>query len=313
MKGRLTGAMLLLEMFLLVLLTGCGNLSPIASFTCTPSSGHSPLTVSFDASASYDPDGSIVSYQWTFGDGTNGTGVTISHTYTTTINRTYSVTLTVTDDNGAQATDTHTVSVTPPPPNSPPVASFTRTPSSGEAPLRVLFNASGSYDPDGSITSYVWDFGDGGSGSGVTTTHTYTSAGTYTARLTVTDNDGGIDTVTHSITVTAAPQVEYRVTAGQLLDEYDANEVAAQSKYGNKLIAVSGYVDSVNINDFTGEPYVLLVGSPGDWALCAVRCTFPISAQATLATLSKGDYVTIIGTCKRYLLCDVMIDDCYFE
>jgi len=102
MKARVTGATLVLGMVLLVLLTGCGNISPVASFTCTPSSGQSPLTVSFNASSSHDSDGTIVTYQWTFGDGSNGTGLTASHIYTTTSNRTYSITLTVTDDGGGK-------------------------------------------------------------------------------------------------------------------------------------------------------------------------------------------------------------------
>ena len=219
MKGRLTGAMILLGIVLLILLTGCGNLSPVASFTYSPSSGQSPLTVSFNALASHDSDGTIVTYQWAFGDGSNGTGVTASHIYTTTSNHTYSVTLTVTDDSGAQATDTHAISVTPPPPNSPPVASFTRTPSSGEAPLGVSFNASGSYDSDGSIISYAWSFGDGGSSSGVTASHTYSSAGTYITRLTVSDNHGATGTITHSVIVqtpTPSPsQIDVVITASE--------------------------------------------------------------------------------------------------
>ncbi len=192
--------------------------------------------------------------------------------------------------------------------NSPPVARFTANPSSGEVPLLVSFDASSSRDSDGSVVSYAWLFGNGSTGSGATTSHTYSVAGSYVVRLTVTDDGGATDTYTRSITVT---QPAHQISANQLMDEYVANEVAAQLKYGDKLIAVSGYVDSVNINDFTGEPYVKLVGSPGDWALCAVRCTFPISAQASLATLSEGDFVTITGTCKRYFLCDVMVDDCY--
>ena len=219
MKYKLTFATVVLGILVLVLLTGCGNLSPVASFTYSPSSGQSPLRVSVDASASHDSDGTIVTYQWDFGDGGNGTSVTASHTYTTTSNHTYSITLTVTDDSGAQATDTHAVSVTPPPPNSPPVASFTRTPSSGEAPLGVSFNASGSYDSDGSITSYVWSFGDGGSSLGVTAAHTYNSAGTYIARLTVSDNHGATSTITHSVIVqtpTPSPsQIDVVITASE--------------------------------------------------------------------------------------------------
>ena len=197
--------------------------------------------------------------------------------------------------------------------NSSPVAAFTRDPWSGNAPLLVSFNGSSSYDSDGSIVSYEWNFGDGHSGVGETPTHTFHSAGTHSVKLTVTDTEGATNSTSHSITVTAAPQVEHHVTAGQLLDEYDANEVAAELKYKNKLIAVSGYVDSINVNNITGEPYVNLIGSPGEWTLFWVRCTFPISAQTSLATLSEGDYVTIIGTCKYYILGSVMVDDCCFE
>ena len=52
------------------------------------------------------------------------------------------------------------------------------------------FDASASLDPDGAITSYVWEFGDGTSGSGATASHTYSTGASYTVMLTVTDNAG---------------------------------------------------------------------------------------------------------------------------
>ena len=69
-----------------------------------------------------------------------------------------------------------------------PTANFTADASVGEAPLAVQFDASASVDPDGSIVSYAWEFGDGNTGSGQTTTHTYSVPGPYTPRLTVTDD-----------------------------------------------------------------------------------------------------------------------------
>lgn len=71
-----------------------------------------------------------------------------------------------------------------------PVASFTYSPIYPISNETVTFNASSSYDPDGTIVSYDWDFGDGTNGTAMITTHNYTSAGTYNVTLTVTDNDG---------------------------------------------------------------------------------------------------------------------------
>ena len=93
--------------------------------------------------------------------------------------------------------------------NSPPAASFTCNPPSGGVPLSVSFNASGSYDPDGNIVSYQWSFGDGSSGSGAEITHTYQNAGSFVAKLTVTDNQSARDTSSKTITVSVglAPPV----------------------------------------------------------------------------------------------------------
>ncbi len=90
--------------------------------------------------------------------------------------------------------------------NQPPTAVMSATPSSGTSPLTVTFNGSGSTDPDGSVTSWLWSFGDGYTGTGVVTTHTYTTPGmTYTPSLTVVDNRGGSSRTTGTIVVNAPP------------------------------------------------------------------------------------------------------------
>src|SRR5690606_41287846 len=110
---------------------GASNLPPTASFTTSVTG----LTVTVDARASTDPDGTIASYAWTFGDGATASGATASRSYATA--GTYTVTLRVTDDDGATATTTRQVTVAaPPPPPPPPPGSiaeddFTRTVASG--------------------------------------------------------------------------------------------------------------------------------------------------------------------------------------
>ncbi len=138
-----------------------------------------------------------------------GAEATPSHTYTAT--GTYSAKLTVTDDRGGTNSVTQSVSVTAP--NQPPVASFTATPSQ----LVVAFDGSGSKDPDGTVTSYAWDFGDGGTSANATTSHTFASAGTYSVKLTVADNQGATNSVTKSVTVSnvvAADSFTRTVTNG---------------------------------------------------------------------------------------------------
>ena len=80
--------------------------------------------------------------------------------------------------------------------NATPTAAFT----SSAVNLAASFDGSGSSDPDGTIASYAWDFGDGDTGTGATPSHTYATAGTYTVKLTVTDNGGATDTVTKPVT-----------------------------------------------------------------------------------------------------------------
>ncbi len=166
------------------------NQGPTAAFT----SEVQDLAVTVDAAGSTDPDGTIESYAWNFGDGSTGTSVTASHTYTDA--GTYSVTLTVTDNRGASATNTVDVTVTAPAPELPSAA-FTSSVNGTTA----TFDASGSSAPAGNIDAYEWDFGDGTAGTGVTPSHIYAEAGQYTVTLTVTDNVGGEGTVSQEVLV----------------------------------------------------------------------------------------------------------------
>jgi PKD repeat protein len=86
-----------------------------------------------------------------------------------------------------------------------PVADASATPTSGYAPLASGFSSNGSNDPDGTIVSYSWSFGDGASSTDPNPLHTYNAVGTYTATLTVTDNQGLTDSSDVSISVVQDP------------------------------------------------------------------------------------------------------------
>jgi glucose/arabinose dehydrogenase len=85
--------------------------------------------------------------------------------------------------------------------NAPPVAAASATPTSGSAPLAVQFSSDGSFDPEGSVITYSWNFGDGGTSTLANLQHTYSSQGNYTATLTVRDPQGLTGTDSETITV----------------------------------------------------------------------------------------------------------------
>jgi len=168
---------------------------PVASFTESATQVPTGTTITFDARASTDPDGTIVSYAWNFGDGMTATGATTSHAYAKA--GSYTVVLTVTDNSGSTNMASAMKTIT----DRAPTASFTFSPTSPTVGQTVAFDASSSFDPDGTITTYAWDFGDGVTGSGVTTTHAYSSTGTFTVTLIVTDDAGLTGTAQATITV----------------------------------------------------------------------------------------------------------------
>jgi len=164
---------------------GAVNVAPVARPVATPASGKRPLVVAFSSNTSSDSDGTITAYSWNFGDGSeNSTDQSPSHTYSV---GTWTATLTLTDNDGATHTTPVTINSNA---NQAPVVNAVATPSSGKAPLPVAFSSAGSSDPDDSIASYEWDFGDGSApSSAANPSHTYV-LGSYTATLTLTDQEG---------------------------------------------------------------------------------------------------------------------------
>ncbi len=186
---------------LLLSIAGCWfspNTRPVAHFDVDRTAGAAPLTVRFDGSASYDPDGTLREYRWWFGDGAEGRGPQIEHTYTRA--GTYDATLTVVDNRHARSTLTVSIAVRET--NALPVAAFSVAPSPAFPGQTVRFDASASYDPDGDIMEYAWSFGDGAVATGVVASHRYDTMGTYDVVLTIRDNDEGTRTSATDLRIT---------------------------------------------------------------------------------------------------------------
>jgi len=156
-----------------------------------PYSGDAGSPVQFDGSGSSDPDGQVVSYAWDFGDGSTGSGQSPTHTYGTA--GTYTVSVTVTDSQNLTDFAEAVATIADAGGQSPPVADA-GGPYTGTVGVSMNFDGSRSSDPDGDISSYAWDFGDGNTGSGASAAHTYTSPGAYRVSLTVADSMGNTAT-----------------------------------------------------------------------------------------------------------------------
>lgn len=180
------------------------NNPPVAAFTAPACTVNTPCAFT-DASTD---DHGITSRLWNFGDDhaatpadNQSTDANPTHTYTEA--KSYTVSLTVTDASGETNTKTNTVVVSGGgPANQPPTASFD-VPTDCTTGTPCGFHST-STDPDGTIASANWDFGDGQTGEGVDATHTFGNAGSFNVVLSVTDDKGATNSVTQAVTVAPA-------------------------------------------------------------------------------------------------------------
>ncbi|HSE39682.1 MAG TPA: PKD domain-containing protein, partial [Acidobacteriota bacterium] len=161
------------------------NKAPRARFTMDPPSGSLDTLFTVDAKNSEDDDGTVASFRWDWGDGSTANGKKATHKFRQLGN--YTVRLSVTDNHGAADSSGKEVEILR---NSPPVPVFSISPSKGSTFTNFSFDGSRSYDPDGRVTKWIWDFGDGKRGNGEDVDHQYEQQGNYDVVLTVHDNKG---------------------------------------------------------------------------------------------------------------------------
>jgi len=180
------------------------NTKPTAAFEYTPNNPKVDSQIEFDGSGAADEDGSIVTWQWSFGDGGSDTDKKVYHAYSAV--GTYTVTLTVTDDYGETASTTKFITVNEIT-DVPPIADFTWNPTNPAPGESVIFDASNSYDEDGDITLYQWDWESDGTYSNedefvvATATHIWPKQGIYNVTVKLTDNNGTSNTKTLAVNV----------------------------------------------------------------------------------------------------------------
>ena len=167
--------------------------TPSASFTYSPEAPTIRDTVYF-YDASRDPDGTIVSWYWSFGDGDTSTNKDPTHNYKD--KGTYWVRLTVFDNDGAQDVVTKSIIIL----NLPPIAGFTFLPTNPKKGENIQFKDE-SQDPEGKTIQYSWNFGDGYSSTQNNPTHKFKEGGEYTIRLTIRDDEGEINTISKKINI----------------------------------------------------------------------------------------------------------------
>ena len=187
-----------------------GNNPPVPLFTYSPENPIVDEVITFDASDSYDDDSFdyVSEYNFDWGDGT-GTGWTSSEISTHSFSRAdeYEVRLNVRDSEGlgSETAAITTVRVTEKNTNDPPTARLSVLPSTADIDEEVVFNGGSSIDPDGSVSEYNFDFGDGMSTGWITqssVSHSYDSEAYYTASLMVRDDEGAeSDPATVTITI----------------------------------------------------------------------------------------------------------------
>ena len=223
------------------------NEPPTATISVSPSTGYVPLSVSFSVNAQ-DSDGAIASYHWDFGDGSSSNYGSATHTYNDI--GSFTATCTVTDDDGATCERSQTVSVNAQTSNLPPnESSFYAGPISGTAPHDITYNAYFT-DPEGTVVSYLWDFGDGETTTGSSGSHTYSTIGTYTASVTATDSDGYSASQSQTITVSTQHTNPDTDNDG-LPDSWENNYFGGLSQTASGDYDGDGYSNLEEYNDGT--------------------------------------------------------------
>ena len=224
------------------------NSDPVSDFDFTPKIVSTDSVVAF-TDHSYDADGTLANWTWSFGDGGSAFSRHPTHRFTRAGNVT--VTLTTIDELGGRSSLSKVILVR----NAPPLASFTYSPGQPISldPIQFVDNSS---DRDGRVVAWNWSFGDGRYGAGSAPVHAYAKPGSYTVTLTVHDDMGDVDTVSTTVGVgNRMPHADFTWTpdnasAGAPMtftshsSDPDGNILAARWNFGDAAEVAAGHIVS---------------------------------------------------------------------
>jgi PKD repeat protein len=286
------------------------NQPPVGSFIATPNG----LTVTFSASDSRDPDGTILGYQWNFGDGTavlNTTSANVTHVFANS--GTFMVNLIVLDSQGTVSTVvSQNISIEPiAAGNRAPTALFTLVTGTNS----VAVNATGSFDPDGNITNYAWNFGElnasTNTANGSITTHVYAATGSFVVTLTVTDDRGltAVSTQTISIGGNNPPIPKFTPAPNALLVSFDASastdtggtitSYAWNFGESNSTSNTATGVTTIHRYRFAGLYIVTLVVTDDKGATATIAQSLRVNPPAAVATGVLNDTSITASQCYQ--------------
>ena len=265
-----------------VLITGITNGEPLPNQPPVakaggPYSGFKRDAISLNGSASYDPDGDILTYLWDFGDGATGAGPTPTHAYAAS--GTHTVTLAVNDGKANSAPATTTVTVI----NRAPVAKINPSAWSTDKFKPLQFSGGFSTDADGDGLTYRWNFGDGTSATGLQVSHAWTKPGNYTVTLVV--NDGEADSAPASVTITVIAYAPF-ANAGPNQTVVQRSTVTLN---GTGSFDTDGNIVAYAWTQFSGEPIALIGANTATPSFVAPNIRGPGGLLAIFALVVTDD------------------------
>ncbi|MEM2899676.1 MAG: PKD domain-containing protein, partial [Thermoplasmata archaeon] len=248
------------------------------------------------------PDGTIVSYLWTFDDGTTQNTMVATKYYDYTQKGLHIVNLTVTDDDGGSNSTFIKIFVR----NKAPVPTLQTSVESALTYTEITMSASGSTDPDGYIVKYTWMFGDGTVGVGETVTHQYKKKGVYTITVTATDNNG------MSMAVPKSIRIDNRAPTASFVYSPSENIMSLEPVffYANDSSDMDGVISSYSWdigigNKMAGKIVSYSFPEPGSYEIRLTVIDDNGDSTSILKTISVGNRAPVPDAGALFITCKV--------